>query len=277
VEIFAEGLMLAECPRWHDDFLYVSDMWGQAIYRYAPTGERETVARVPFEPGGLGWAPDGALLVVGMDTRQLLRVEHDGNVSLFADLSVVAPWQCNDMVVAGDGTAYISQFGYDFFDNTSPFGPAQLIRVTPDGKVDTVADDLLVPNGLAILDDGRKLLVAEPGASRVTAFAVTADGLLRDRTVFATLDPLPGQQHAPPDGICADGDGGVWVAEPLGQRVLHLDHDGTVIDELGFNGKALAVALGGATGQTLYVCVTNNVDRKRRNNPPSSRIITVEL
>jgi len=275
--MFADGLLLAECPRWRDDSLYVSDMWGRRVYRYALDGTRHTIGPFAFEPGGLGWLPDGTLLVVGMDTRQVIAVGDDGSTSVHADLSVVAPWQCNDMVVTTDGTAYVSQFGYDFFDNTTPYSATQLIRVAPDGKVDTVADDMLVPNGMCIIDDGRTLVVAEPGASRLTTFAIAGDGTLHDRAVLATLAPVPGQQYAPPDGICADGDGGVWAAEPLGQRVVHINRLGEITDELGFNGKALAVALGGEHGTTLFVCVTNNLDRKRRAGTPSARIITVAL
>ena len=38
-------------------------------------GQRETIVKVPQQPSGLGWLPDGRLLVVSMKDRKVMRLE----------------------------------------------------------------------------------------------------------------------------------------------------------------------------------------------------------
>ena len=59
------------------------------------------------DPGGLGWLPDGDLLVVGMEHAKLWRWD-GSSLSLHADLRPYAAWPCNDMTVAVDGTAEVA-------------------------------------------------------------------------------------------------------------------------------------------------------------------------
>ena len=67
-----------------------------------------------------------------MESRRVLRVEHDGRVAIHADLSSIATGNCNDMVVAADGTAYVGNFGFDFYVG-EPLRTAAIARVTPGG------------------------------------------------------------------------------------------------------------------------------------------------
>jgi sugar lactone lactonase YvrE len=269
---FAEGFQLAECPRWHAGRLWLSDMWGRAVWRFDRDGGRQAIARFDDDdPGGLGWLPDGRLLVVGMERRVVYRLEVGGPV-VHADLSGHAAWPCNDMIVADDGTAYVSHFGFDLWGGTTGFQPTSLLRVTPDGRVDAVADGMLCPNGMALSADGRMLVVAEPGGGRLTRFGVAADGSLRERSVFAELVPAPGQQHAPPDGICLDAEGAVWAAEPLGRRVLRIEPGGRVSVEIPCELHPLAVALGGPDRRTLFVCLAGEISRPRRSGAANARV-----
>jgi sugar lactone lactonase YvrE len=269
---FAEGFHLAECPRWHGGRLWLSDMWGRTVWRFDRDGTRHAVHSFDADdPGGLGWLPDGRLLVVGMQRRVVYRLEPDGPV-VHADLSALAPWPCNDMIVADDGTAYVSHFGFDLWGGTTGFLPAPLLRVTPDGRADAVADGLLCPNGMALSADGRTLVVAEPGGGRLSRFGVAPDGSLRERSVFAELAPAPGQQHAPPDGICLDAEGAVWAAEPLGRRVLRIEPGGRVADEIPFELHPLAVALGGPDRRTLFVCLSAEIARPQRSGAATARV-----
>lgn len=279
-ELLADGLHLAECPRWHDGQLWISDMWGHAVHRFHVDRRRETVHTFPDDedPGGLGWLPDGRLLVVGMEGRCVYRVE-DGKAVLHADLRDVAPWQCNDMIVAADGTAYVTQFGFDFFGGTTPMAPTTLIRVSPDGDVDVAVADLYAPNGIALTGDGRTLIVAEPAAGRLTRFTVAVDGTLSGREAFAELTPLPDVGWAAPDGICLDAEGAVWAAEPLGKRVLRLEAGGRVLHELRFEVHPLAVCLGGPDRLTLFVCLAGQYHKANRDPAPMARIerVTVDI
>jgi sugar lactone lactonase YvrE len=247
------------------------------VYRFDPDGTRHTVHRFDDDdPGGLGWLSDGRLLVVGMERRRLYRLERNGPV-LHADLAGVVRWPCNDMIVADDGTAYVTHFGYDMWGGTTAFLPAALIRVRADGRVDTVADDLLCPNGIALSADGKAIFVAEPGGSRISRFTVTRDGSLSDREVFAQVTPVAGQQYAPPDGICLDAAGAVWAAEPLGKRVLRIEPGGKVSREIAFEQHPLAVALGGPDRRTLFVCVAEQISKPHREPQPHGTIRTLEV
>ncbi len=272
-ERFAEGLFLPECPRWHAGALWLCDMWAHEVLRFTAAGSRSVVHRfeVVEDPGGLGWLPDGSLVVVGMEGRCVYRLGA-GAVARHADLAPLAAWPCNDMIVRRDGTAWVSHFGYDLWGRTTPFLPATLIRVTPDGRADVVAEDLMAPNGMALPPDERTLYLSECGRSQILAFDVGADGTLSNRRVFAGLPRAPGLDFAPPDGICLDAAGAVWAAEPLGRRVLRIEPGGRVTDEIGFDQSPLAVALGGEDRRTLYVCSSGEHDKTHRGVVPTGRI-----
>jgi sugar lactone lactonase YvrE len=284
--VFAQGLHLAEAPRWHDDRLWVSDMWDHKVWCFGVDGDRALVHDFgPQEdPGGLGWLPDGSLLVVGMEGRCLYRLAarspgHGAaqQPELYADLRGVAPWQCNDLEVAPDGTAYVSQFGWDMWGRSGPHALTTVIRVNPDRQVDTVADMMASPNGMSIRDAGRVLVVAESGASQLTRFTITGDGRLADRAVFAKIPAAEGLGMAPPDGICSDAQGAIWVAEPIGRRVLRIEAGGALSERIDFEEHPLAVCLGGADGRTLFVCVTGQHVKPQRDPRPMATIVTMRV
>jgi sugar lactone lactonase YvrE len=267
IERFADRLELPECPRWHDGSLFVSDMWGHAVWRFSVDGTRQLVHRFADDedPGGLGWLPGGDLLVVGMEGRCVHRIDATGTVRTHADLSPLAPGTCNDMIVAADGTAYVSHFGYDFWRDPAGARAASLLRVGPEGAVDVVVDDLLAPNGMAMSPDGRTLFLSECGRSTILAFDRADDGTLHRRRPHAVIAPAPGRNLAPPDGICIDEAGGVWAAEPIGKRVLRFDADGARTDEIAYPHAPLAVVLGGEDRRTLFVCVSPQHDKPNRD------------
>jgi len=253
--ILAEGLAFPEAPRWHDGALWFSDFYTHTVHRLDSDGTLASVAEVPGQPSGLGWLPDGRLLVVSMMDRRVLRLEADGLVTHAAlDNLVASP--CNDMVVDTHGRAYVGNFGFDMFKRETP-RPTVLIMVTPDGDARVVADDLLFPNGCVITPDGGTLIVAETFGKRLTAFDVEPDGTLSRRRVWADLG------DASPDGICLDDAGAVWVASPTTNEFLRVNEGGTVSERITTHGQAIACALGGLEHHTLYM-VTGKVSKGTR-------------
>lgn len=271
-----DGLWFGEGPRWHDDALWFSDMQGHRVVRTTIDGASSTVVEMPFDdPSGLGWLPDGRLLVVAMETQRLYRLEADGALVEHADLSGLARGDINDMIVAVDGTAYVGDMGARIHHPESPRRPGQTIRVTPQGEVSCAADDLASPNGHILTDDGRTLIVAESGGSRVTAFDVAADGTLANRRTYAELRPAEGSPltFAPPDGICLDDEGAVWVADPIGARVFRVLPGGEVTDEHVFTDVIpVACVLGGPGRRTLLVCVAASWKRELVKERATGRI-----
>jgi sugar lactone lactonase YvrE len=276
-----DGLYFAEGPRWHDDALWFSDMHGNRVMRHTPDGTTETVVTVTHdEPSGLGWLADGRLLIVAMETQKLLRLEPSGEVSEHADLSGLARGSINDMIVAADGTAYVGDMGLRIHDDgMAARRPGQTIRVTPDGQVSQGADDLEAPNGHILTPDGRTLIVAESSGMRLTAFDVEPDGSLTGRRVFAELVPeSPDVPVAPPDGICLDAEGAVWVADPIGRRVFRVLEGGTVTDSFPFNGLVpVACVLGGRDRRTLFMCAAIDWKRDVVRQKPTGGVFTAQV
>jgi sugar lactone lactonase YvrE len=246
--VVLEGLAFPEGPRWHADRLWFSDQHTGRVVAMSPDGAAQTEVEVPNGPSGLGWRPDGQLLVVSMRDHRLLRFD-GSTLHEVADLSALVPFHCNDMVVDAVGRAYIGNFGFDL-DGRGRFATTVLVRVDPDGTTAIAADDLAFPNGAVITPDGATLIIGETLAGRLTAFTVQSDGSLTDRRVWAEA---PG---AAPDGCCLDADGAVWVADPVGRRVVRVHEGGEITDtvEVGAPNSAYACALGGVEGTTLYVC-----------------------
>ena len=131
--LLIDGLDFGEGPRWHDGRLWYSDFHQHRVYAVDSVGNREAMVEMGEErPSGLGWLPDGDLLVVAMTARQVWRVTA-GEISVHADLAEIATWHCNDMVVGADGTAYVGNFGFDIeTDRANPVAAALAI-VQPDG------------------------------------------------------------------------------------------------------------------------------------------------
>jgi sugar lactone lactonase YvrE len=227
----------------------------------ASEGTTETVVEVPGSPSGLGWLPDGTLLVVSMQDTKLLRVEN-GSTVVHADLSAHSGPQSNDMVVDATGRAYVSTIDFLAF---ADMPATNLVRVDPDGSVSMAADGLLFPNGSVITPDGSTLIVAESWGQRLTAFDLQADGSLvnrRDWARFAPPQPAgtpgqPTQWSCAPDGIALDAEGAVWVADAANKRAVRVREGGQLLEELPAGDlDVIACALGGEDGHTLFLCTT---------------------
>ena len=96
-----EGGSFFEGPRWHDGRWWVSDFYRHRVVAVSPDGAEEQVMEVEGQPSGMGWLPDGSLLVVSMKDHLVLRRSIDGDVSVHADLSEFCGGHLNDMVVVG--------------------------------------------------------------------------------------------------------------------------------------------------------------------------------
>jgi sugar lactone lactonase YvrE len=274
-----DGLTFGEGPRWHDGALWFSDIHGHRVVRWQPNSTPATVVAVTEdEPSGLGWLPDGRLLIVAMESHRLLRLEPSGELVTHADLSGLARGSLNDMIVSSDGTAYVGDMGMRVFDGGTR-QPGQVLRVTASGDGSCAADEMEAPNGHVLTPDERTLIVAESAASRLTAFDVASDGTLSGRRVFAPLVPEdPSVPVAAPDGICLDADSAVWVADPIGRRVLRVREGGRVTDSHRFDGLVpVACVLGGEDRRTLYVCAAADWRRDVVVQAPTGRIEAIDV
>ncbi len=251
-QVLLDGLTFTEGPRWRDGKgqpgrLWFSDFYSHRVLTVDLEGNVETVAEVAQQSSGLGWTPDGTLLVVSMLDKRLLAIEN-GEQRVVAELSDYAGGPCNDMVVDAKGRAYVGNFGFDATQGEQ-FRTTVMVRVDPDGSTSVAADELAFPNGTVITPDGRTLIVAETFAGRLTAFDVGDDGSLSNRRVWAQIEGVF------PDGICLDAEGAIWVANAAGHSVLRV-FEGDRIERTISVGEQTAYAcmLGGPERKTLFVC-----------------------
>ena len=267
------GLSFGEAPRWRPgEGLYVSDIHAHRIVRLGLDDALTNVAEFDGPVSGLGWLPDGRMLVVSMHDRRLLRRDLDGVFRLHGDLSGIATWHANDMVVAASGTAYVGNFGFSISPVREAVRAAHLAKVTPEGEVSIAASELLFPNGAVITPDGRTLVIAESAGRRLTAFSIDANGDLSDRRAWA---PMP--EGAFPDGIRLDAEGAIWVASPASREVLRLKEGGEVSERIETEQMAIAPMLGGEDRRTLFICTAESTDPEFCRVHHTARILAVEV
>lgn len=262
----ASGFCFGEGPRWFEGLLWFSDMLGEAVHTSDMRGSLTTLALPGHSPSGLGFRPDGTLLIASAEKRAVLRYDGDA-VDTVADLSDLAPANLGDMVVDNVGRAYIG---------AQAVTGGVIIRLDPDLDPDksatVVATDLDFPNGMVITPDRRKLIVAESMARRLTEFSVGQDGTLGDRRIFA--DGLDG----PPDGIALDAEGGVWTSMTLAHQFERITAGGVVTDRIDMGDRvAIACALGGPERRTLFLLSSTDAYPKRLAGTRLSRLDAVTV
>lgn len=268
-EVLLTDLAFGEGPRWRDDRLWFSDMHRDRVQTVDLAGNCETIVEVPQRPSGLGWLPDGRLQIVSMVDRRLLRLEA-GELTEVADLSALASWHCNDMVMDAHGRAYVGNFGWDTDASPDPVG-TNLILVTPEGDARVVAEDLIFPNGTVITPDGKTLIIGETYAGRLSAFDIADDGGLSNRREWAAL------VGSVPDGICLDEEGAIWVACPISAQVLRVREGGEVAQRIPVETQAFACMLGGPQRRHLFICTAKGSDPAECRATHSGRIEVVEV
>lgn len=285
ITVAVEGLTYLEGPRWHQDRLWFVDFYTHGVYRINDEGQAEKVLHVAQQPSGLGWLPDGRMLVVSMKDRKVLRQEADGSVVTHADLWDLCGGHANDMVVAPNGNAYVGNFGFDLMGG-APYQSTTLILVRPDGSALVVADGLCFPNGTVITPDGKKLIINELFGNRISQFDIHPDGTLGPRRDFANFGDLDEpdlgkrleQAHIIPDGLALDTEGAVWFADTLHHRAVRIAEGGKILETIDTAPEGIfAVALGGTDGKTLFMCAAPDWDEANRAAAREARMLTTPV
>jgi sugar lactone lactonase YvrE len=236
LSLMIDGLGIPESTRWRDGKVWLCNWGAGEVLAVGADGRSELIAQLapPTLPFSIDWLPDGRLLVVDGPQRLLLRLDADGALAPVADLSSLGEGAANEVVVDESGRAYVNG------------GAGSIVRVTQDGSADKVASGLKFPNGMALIDQERTLIVADSYAQALIAYDVHGDGSLSEGRVWADLE------HAP-DGICADSDGALWIATVPGRRCIRVREGGEVLDSVAVDRGCFACMLGGEDGRTLFI------------------------
>lgn len=234
--LVVDGLGFPESTRWHDGRVWLCNWGSGEVLASTTDGESEVVARLAPQtiPFSIDWLPDGRMLVVDGPKRLLLGQRPDGGLETVADLGELADGPFNELVVDEIGNVFVNG------------GRGSVVCVRPDGSLSEVAGGLKWPNGMALVDEGQTLVVADSHAQQLVAFEVRGDGTLANRRVWAELEQAP-------DGICADADGAIWAASVPGQRCVRVREGGEVVDAVVVDQGCFACMLGGADGRTLFI------------------------
>jgi sugar lactone lactonase YvrE len=273
--VLAEGIYFGEGPRWRDGRLWFSDFYAQAVKSVSLTGDLRTEFDLDDRPSGLGWTPDGSMLIVSMTKRSVLKRTSEV-MTLHADLSSLAAFHCNDMVVDAAGRAYVGNFGFDLDAALAARGvpavladhpTACLIRVDPDGSIHVAAEDMHFPNGTVITPDGKTLIIGETLGGALTAFDIGADGELSNRRLWASTLPRV------PDGIALDANGNIWIANPIAPECALIAEGGKVVEVIDTGQPCYACMLGGEDGRTLFMLTAKSSDAHEAAATPTGKLL----
>lgn len=262
--ILAAGLTFPEGPRWRNGRLWFSDFYSHRVLSVGVQGDLRTEVVLPDQPSGLGWLPDGDLLISSMRDLKVLRW-NGASLSVHADLAGLAHFRCNDMIVLDSGHAFVGNFGFD--PHMEEAAPTDLIVLAPDGTPGIAARDMAFPNGMALLGDGRVLVVAESVGQCLTAFDVGAHAQLSNRRLFARLDGCQ------PDGICIDDAGNVQVTTMTCNQLVTFAPDGRHLATRDFDSHLWAVAAGDGK---LFLCASDHYVEADCLEARSGKILMLE-
>ncbi len=249
-KVVLSGVGFLEAPRWRDGELWFSDFFSRRVSSIDENGKLTERAYVAGQPSGLGFGPDGSVLVVSTHDGHIVRL--DGQTrSVVADVGAIYRGGLNDMVVDQIGRAYISTFPVPVVGEPTGESAAEMrapiVFVDEKGQASIAAEDLQIGNGMVITPDGRTLIVAETLGNQLLAFDIGPDGTLSNQRTFADLGDRK------PDGICLDANDNVWVGSFITSEFVHVAEGGEVLRVIATPGRwAVACALGGRDGTTLF-------------------------
>ncbi|NJP52274.1 SMP-30/gluconolactonase/LRE family protein [Streptomyces sp. SBST2-5] len=236
---------LGEGPTWDPAtgrLLWV-DILGCRIHTYDPATGRRTLRRTEQHIGAAKPRTGGGLVLNLRDGIGLLDPD---DTFRWLHREVVPGRRGNDAAVAPDGSLWAGTMRYD----EAP-GGGTLSRITPDGQVTTVLDDVAVSNGTGWSPDGRLMYYVDSPTRRIDVLDHDpATGQVSGRRPLAEIEEGAGF----PDGLTVDADGCVWVALWDGGAVRRYTPDGTLDRTLTFPvPRVTACAFGGAGLTDLYV------------------------
>ncbi|MFF8398531.1 SMP-30/gluconolactonase/LRE family protein [Streptomyces sp. NPDC016172] len=234
---------LGEGPTWDaaaGRLLWI-DILGSRLHTYDPATGRRTVRRTEQHIGAVKPRAGGGLVLNLRDGVGLL--DPDGGFR-WLHHEPVPGRRANDAAVAPDGALWAGTMRYD----EAP-GGGTLSRVTGEGTVDVVLDDVAVSNGTGWSPDGRLMYYIDTPTRRVDVFD-HADGRISGRRTLAGIEEGAGF----PDGLTVDAEGCVWVALWQGSAVRRYTPGGELdrVIELPVP-LVTACAFGGPDLTDLYV------------------------
>lgn len=270
IEVLASGFEWSEGPIWIKDggYLLFSDIprnsimkWkeGEGLSLFMKPAGYTGVADYGREPGSNGLALDaaGRLTLCEHGDRRVSQLAWDGGKRTLADnyqgRRLNSP---NDLVFKSNGDLYFTDPPYglpkNFDDSRRELAFCGVYRVTKEGQITLLVDNMTRPNGLAFSPDEKTLYVAQsdPKQAIWKAFPVNADGTLGEGRIFQDVTAQVGKLPGLPDGLKIDQAGNLFATGPGGVSIFA--PDGTLLGRIE-TGEATANVAWGDDGSTLYI------------------------
>ena len=280
LEKIAEGFAWVEGPVWDKQggYLLFSDIPTNSVYKWK-SGEHVSLfvknsgysGRAPFagkEPGsnGLTFDAQGRLVLCRHGDRQIGRLESNGTIAPLAGHydghQINSP---NDLVFKSNGDLYFTDppFGLPkVFDDPNKAPVQGVYRLSRDGVVTLLVQDIKAPNGIAFSPDEKTLYISDVDPKRAAwlAYDVNTDGTVSNGRVFFDAmrwrkDPFFG-----PDGFKVDRQGNIFGARPGGLTVIA--PDGMLLGTIE-TGQPTSNVAWGEDGKTLFITGGTSVYRLR--------------
>jgi len=257
-----------EGPRWYEDKLWFVDSLAMKLLRVSLDGEREAVCDIPGVAGGIGFLPNGDVVITSMFDHKLLTFAN-GKVSTLCDLSKVVAGTIDDMIIDGFGRVFVGDLGFDLMKGGS-HDNGQIILVTPNGDAQAVTRGLHFPNGIAVSQLGGRLVVAESDGNRLAEYEIGSDNALDLKQRFGSFTE--------PDGICLDTEDAVWTSVFQEDAFVRVEAKGRILDRVSVKGRrAVACALGGDDRKTLFCVSAITTHKDLMRGKSSARIDSVHV
>jgi sugar lactone lactonase YvrE/enterochelin esterase-like enzyme len=235
--------------------LFFNDVGAAKTYRVTPDWKAEVWLADSHKGDGQSFSPGGDLVSASAADTAILAWNAAGTPK-----KLVEGWRGNDVVVAHDGTIYVTEPGWD---GKSPSRIHCLRPREGGGYTDTVVDaGLKFSNGLCLSPDQSLLYVADSRSHWVYSYAVKSDGTLAHKQRFYHLHVPDTADDSGADGMRVDRDGRLWVATRLGIQVC--DQAGRVNCIIPTpNGKVSNLSFGGPDFTTLLATCGDKVFARR--------------
>ncbi|MBL8294981.1 MAG: SMP-30/gluconolactonase/LRE family protein [Bryobacterales bacterium] len=258
VERVAAGYTHTEGPAWsRDEFLYFSDVPTNRIIK-AGHGEKAVVAR-ENSAGVSGNAFDSRGNFYSCETRgrRVIRMDKNGKVDVLAETfegkRLNAP---NDIVVRRDGHVYFTDPAFGGQSDTRELDFYGIYHIPPRGPMEVVAKPKGRPNGIDLSPNGRILYVANSDERSIYAYDLDGKGAAaNERVLISKID-------GPPDGLCVDEKGTLYVAA---RNLVIYSPEGKLVHTVEISETPRNCAFGDPDYQGLYITAQTSVYRIRLN------------
>ena len=281
LEKIADGFAWVEGPVWSKPggYLLFTDIPNNSVFKWQPGGGVSLFMKpsgytgaAPFtgrEPGanGLTFDSQGRLTLAEHGDRRIARLESDGRkttlVEHYQGKRINSP---NDLVYKSDGSLYFTDppFGlpqaFDDPQKKLPF--SGVYRLSAQGELTLLTDQIRAPNGIAFSPDEKTLYVsnAEPTHAVWLAYAVKGDGAIANGRVLFDATEFAKTRKGAPDGMKVDREGNLFAAGPGGLYVIA--PEGTLLGRIEL-GAATANCAWGEDGSVLYIVASTAIYRIR--------------